>query len=459
MFTVNIVMLCCLYPLLPILYFILRNEIKPKKNLRIGVTLPYAHLLDDEVERICAGYKKRLRTCALLLMPWPLFCFLLPGFSLGLTLQLMWLLLCIIVMHLPYFRAHKELKTYKRSQNWGNDGQKVVVDLTASARMEQSEKRIRFLPPILIGCIPLVYCLFYGAQPGWGPFILTYGTMALLAPLFLLIHGIMFRQRTEVVSHDFRLNTAITAIRRKYWTKSLLFSAYLTAIYTLILWGTMEEWFSLLVFLLSTVIYIILLLIVMMRAEFACRQSQERLSRQAAGDALMDEDENWILGMFYQNANDRRTMVANRTGLGTTVNLARPGGKAIMIFALVALLMLPLMCVWCIAEEYTPLQAELEGNALVVQHLSRTEIPLYKVTGVSLLSELPSARRVVGSGMEHLLKGSFQVEGYGMCTLSLDPTAPPFIAVHAEEKIYLVNCGQDQDATYTLYEKLVEALK
>jgi len=459
MLAVNIVMLCCLYPILPVLYFTLRNEAKPKKNLRIGVTLPYAHLADVEVEQIAEEYRRRLRSTMLILLPWPLLCFLLPGFSLGFSLQMMWLLLAIVAMHIPYLRAHKALKAYKYSLRVETPAQKTIVDLTASAALEQPQKRIRFLPSILIGWIPFAYYLFTVPRPGKDTFLLTSGIMALLPILFLLIHGIMFRQKTEVIGEDPRLNAAITSVRRKYWTKSLLFASALTALYTLILWGMMEEWLSELIFLFGTVIYVFLLLLVVMRAEFACRRAQERLSRQSAGDIVSDEDDFWILGMIYNNKNDRRTMVANRTGIGTTVNIARPAGKVLMIFAVAAILCIPCICAWVIAEEYTPVTAGVEADQLIIRHLSQEEIPLSEITSVTLLPELPSARRVAGSGMEHLRKGTYDVEGYGRCTLSLDPTSPPFLAIQAKDATYFINCTDDEGATRTLYETLSQRLK
>ena len=145
--------------------------------------------------------------------------------------------------------------------------------------------------------------------------------------------------------------------------------------------------------------------------------------------------------------------------MGTTVNLARPGGKVLMIIALAAILCIPCICGWVIAEEYTPITAELSQDALVITHLTRQEIPLGEITAVTLLPELPSARRVAGSGMEHLRKGAYDVEGYGRCTLSLDPTSPPFLAIQAEDATYFINCTDDEDATRTLYERLSQRLK
>ena len=456
----NLVLLCCLYPILPILYFMLRNETKPKKNIRLGITLPYVHLRDEAVETICMDYRRRLLHTALLLAPWPLLALLLPGFSLPLTVEMLWLIACIIVIHLPYVHAHKQLRALKREHDWSTaNADTVVLDIKAAANLEHPQRQIRFLIPILLGCVPFVYAIFAGTHPGQGWMLLTYAILALLPPLFLFCYSIMFRQRTEVISSDSRLNASITNIRRRYWSKGCLFSAWLTAFFNLLLWAVLENWLSALWMILGTVVYTLLLLLVLMQAEFACRRAQEKLSETASGEFAADEDASWILGMVYCDQKDRRTIVANRVGLGTTVNLARPAGKALMIFALVALMAIPCCCAWMIAEEYTPFTAAIEDDALVLKHLNRDSIPLAEIKSISLQPQLPSARRVAGTGMEHLLKGQFDVAGYGMCTLSLDPQSPPFIAIYTAEKTYLINAGTGEADTQALYETLCAALE
>ena len=56
----NIIMFVCIYPILPIICLMLRNEAKPKKNIVIGVTLPAAAIAGEEVAEICRKYRKTL---------------------------------------------------------------------------------------------------------------------------------------------------------------------------------------------------------------------------------------------------------------------------------------------------------------------------------------------------------------------------------------------------------------
>ena len=78
----------------------------------------------------------------------------------------------------------------------------------------------------------------------------------------------------------------------------------------------------------STLLYTLLILYICLRAEFAARRAQERLTRESGPD-YVDEDEFWIWGLIYYNPNDRRAMINDRTGMGMSMNLARPAGKVV----------------------------------------------------------------------------------------------------------------------------------
>ena len=66
--------------------------------------------------------------------------------------------------------------------------------------------------------------------------------------------------------------------------------------------------------------------------------TQQQVERRYDRDTeleLQDDDDNWILGLFYYNPNDTRLNVEKRLGYGGTVNVAHPAGKVIMIISAV----------------------------------------------------------------------------------------------------------------------------
>ena len=64
---IKIFLLVLLYPVLPIMYFLLMNETKPRKKIVLGVTLPYSALNAPELKAGCQQFKRTLGKAVLLL--------------------------------------------------------------------------------------------------------------------------------------------------------------------------------------------------------------------------------------------------------------------------------------------------------------------------------------------------------------------------------------------------------
>ena len=151
--------------------------------------------------------------------------------------------------------------------------------------------------------------------------------------------------------------------------------------------------------------------------------------------------------MFYYNPDDNNFLVNARIGINMTMNLAKPAGKAIMIFAVLMVAAMPFFGVWVWAEEVTPARLILTQNELIARHTTnRYVIALDSIDSVVLLDSLPGSTRVSGSGLDHLLKGTFRVLGYGNSSLNVHQNEPPFLLVTAGGRYFFIN---DADANVT----------
>ena len=107
------------------------------------------------------------------------------------------------------------------------------------------------------------------------------------------------------------------------------------------------------------------------------------------------------------------------------------------------LLALPLLGVWLMAEELTPVQVTLTEQTLTVQKAwSKFEVELDEIRQVQVLEALPASARIWGTGMPNLLKGTFSVDGYGTCTLCLNPEKPPFLLIETADETYILGLDQ-----------------
>ena len=153
--------------------------------------------------------------------------------------------------------------------------------------------------------------------------------------LFWLCYRFCYRKKSERVDENAELAKVLSQVRLHRWGRLWLVSAWMMAALNLIFsLAEPNSVFSLCAFGAVVLLHITYLLY----TEFRLRALQAKLTAGAATGALVDEDDRWIFGQFYYNPDDRHLIVNARTGLNTTVNLARPAGRIFMGFAALCLL-------------------------------------------------------------------------------------------------------------------------
>lgn len=441
MFGTNLFMAVCMYIFLPIVYVTMRNNTVHKNNLILSVTIPPEAQGDKEVMDCCVKFKRNLLHAFLWLTLALTPAIFLPWVSVSLIWSIIWLLVAMFVPMRVYGKSYEELKSIKRRRGWQTaSANQVVVDL----RPVPLPKRLKtgwFVPPMILSILPVVSCFADAWEPGWHSLLaVTAGCNLFTTALSLLLYGLIFRQRKDVLDKDLELTAALTRVRRYNWTKMWLLAAWSTALYSLTVWCCQGNttWFMV-----WTMVYCVVLIIACVATDFAARRAQQRLTQNRTQLPMVDEDDHWVWGQFYYNPNSNKAMINERVGMGMSMNFAHPLGKAMAIFCIIALLSLPLLGVWMMAEELTPIRAEVTETALTVKHVGTVyDIPVDKITDVRLLERLPSADRTWGTDMPNLLKGNFTVDGYGLCKLCLNPENPPFLLVVTENQTYILGIGQ-----------------
>lgn len=440
----------------PLMAGLLCNEAKPKKGIVLGVTLPYVARSDPRVLGILRRFKRgEWVWAAIITVVWlPLHFFTGEGVAIG--------VMCVMFIPMivgPFWifaRANKKLRALKKAEGWSTPYTGgVVVDLKAAAEPGKPVNRWLFVPPILISLVPGILALTTdvgeGERLGGALFSLTF---ALVCAAFMLLYPLIYRQRGDVAGTDEDVNAALTRVRRYNWAKMLLVPAYMTALFGLGYWFARDSelWTMVL-----TVVYMVLLIGFCMATEFAVRRTQEALTRGCGG--VVDEDDLWLWGLFYNNPGDRHLFINDRTGSGMGVNVGRPAGKVFL--AATALLLVGVMVfgVTMAAGFDAPREGYIEGDTLYFQHFAeKYEIDLSDIASVELLDELPEARRIAGTGMSTLLEGRFTVDGYDNVRISLNPKEPPFIAVVTPDMTRIFSLDTPEE-TGALYDEILEAIE
>ena len=268
----------------------------------------------------------------------------------------------------------------------------------------------------------------------------------------------MLRKKEDRVNSDVALTAVLTRIRRYYWGKCWMYVSWLSAALgfcALLLF--VSEW----AFLIAMGIFVTGILTLVVGMELKIRKEQQRLNEEQPSEILMDEDDNWPYGIICYNKNDSNLFVNSRIGFGVTTNFAHPVGKAIDIFAVVLLLLLPFTGLFTVKEEFTEPKVVLTETALEVHHTGvEYSVPLTDIYTVSLLEELPSAHKNVGTNYPHLYKGNFSVKDIrANCRLCLDPYDELFLVIQAAEEKYYIFSMEDTKELERIYTELLEEIQ
>lgn len=277
--------------------------------------------------------------------------------------------------------------------------------------------------------------------------------------LTVLCYGMalwMDRQKTQVISSDSDVNVNYTRAKKSLWKNTWLGMAWMNTGYTavtavlfvfdrstlgLLTWAT-------LVYTAAQIGFVLLHMKKNDRIDVCYEEKREEPYDAAA------EDDAWIGGVIYYNKKDKRTIVSQRIGIGTTTNLATTTGKVLDMIGLVMIVVvIPFCCIWVMLEEFTPLQLAVEGEALVAQHLRTVyELPLTDIEEITLIEELPPLRKLSGNGMENIYEGTFRNEGE-RCEVFLNPQNGVFLQIETAEETYYMSASEDA-VTKEIYENV-----
>jgi len=417
-----------------LMYALLRNEAKPKKNIIVGVTLPPESHDEEAVLAITQKYQKELLWITILSMVPVVPSVFIKSFGVSLTVWLLWTYAICFLGYIPYVRCNKALHRLKEARGWKKqESGNIQVDLKAAVEEMKWLSPLAFLPPFLISLIPVFF--EWELWPLWI-------TLSATVVLFYICYRYCYRNKSEMVDGNTERTVALTRIRRYNWGKEWILMAWATGILSPLIWLTQDSiWLSALVFL----GYTLLVIWTALGIEFRVRGLQEKLCVGSNESFYVDEDDYWIWGMFYYNPNDSRLIINSRVGMNTTINLAKRSGQILTGAAVVLLGASLLIGVWVMDMERTPVELMLTDTALVGSHYrSEYIVPLDEIEHIELVEELPKMSRRVGTAMAGLRSGSWTSNEWGRFTCCIDPREGPWILAELESgKTYLLGGGKN----------------
>ena len=422
----------------PVLMCVLNiNEAKFKKNLAVGVTFPRAGREDPDVLRLLKGFKREQIVLCLALMALGVLCLVLGWPGIDFLPYFLWIDLMIVAQFVSYARWNGKLKAVKRAKGWTVPALRAA-SVTAAAVPVKRPGWWWFIAAGVVAAVPAVF-----DREMWFAYLLD----AAIALGCWAGAKYLYRNRAEAVDENDAVTQALTRVRRRAWDRVWVLCAWMMAVISICIWlSTALPAAGGGAVMLLTVVLALAVCAVAVALEFRVRRVQEKLTASSGEGFYVDEDDKWLFGQLYYDPNDSRTVVNNRTGVNSTVNLARPGGKVLMAFVLILLIVaMPVMGV-CF-DMMGPEPLVIEDGALVAASWGEDYVlPLEEIESAEIIDALPeNGVRVMGIGLDSFLKGRFKIDG-GDATLCLDPRTGPWLKVTMTDgTLYLLGGGGSRE--------------
>lgn len=457
----NILMLVAMYPMMMAVCYFMYNSMKPKNGLAFGCTISSVRMRDEtlkEIERQWAVETKRNIVINALL---PFAAFLTPYVSIQITIWTVWVFVLIVLIEWPFIKANAKVKDLKRGMGWyDKENPEEFIELKAAGEVRRVKVSTFFIPiAASMLAVVLVYDLTFvknGIIKNVGyvqDFAVIILMLAFLNVLFLMVAQWMDRQKTEVISTQSDVNVNYARAKKNIWKDFWLLSSWVTTIYVWV--GAISLIFSIrfdLAILAGCVVYTFAVMGLLVPVTRKIKEVEARYEKERDIEIDGDDDRYWIWGLLYNNPKDKHTMVSQRVGMGTTINIATKGGKIWWLVTVIVLLSVPVLCGWVIFEEFTPISLSIKEDEVHANHLKlEHEIAIGEIENLELVDELPKLTKAVGSAMETLVKGSFRVKGTGeKCILFLNPQNEKFLRFEVDGQVYYMS-GLDDEETEKVY--------
>lgn len=455
---INVILFLSMYPVIFILYYVQKADGKFKRRTLFGIRVSKDWISAEECEALADTFRHKMNRCLLIFSLIPLVTIPIPYFSINMTIWMIWLFAAIVAFMLPYGQGYQELLHIKQERIPASAETNIFYTELKGAGVIRAIKGTDLLLPMLLSIGLAVFSLFYLHGERYEMYNVLIVIFAACTPLFYACAILMDKMKTKVISLNSDVNVNYARANKKIWKTFWGACMWLNTLFTAIILGLVyltafTESFTLNFIIWGSIAYCLLTLIMCIylwnRKNTLDKQYEDKM------DIPDDNDENaWIGGILYYNPRDSHVMVNKKYGIGTTVNLATPVGKGNIVFIALVLLSIPVLCVWIMLEEFTPISLSLENEALVAVHWKEDyNIPTFTIENLSLVDEVPKSTKVSGTGMDTLKKGTFRNSEDGKVQLFLNPQNELFLRFTSGETIYYMS-GFDDAETREIYEQL-----
>lgn len=460
----GLLMFVCAIPVLIFLYFSLypRKWINKPRVFGVNNRPEFKTEKSSEfIDIVVYTHRKQANVIGLTLLIIAIILLFLPGFTIKMIAWSIYIYVSLFAILVPYALGNSEMKKYKKCLGIVNS-KVLYADLKNAGNIHSLNVPVLIITNIfsiaLVTVTALIDANIIPVELGIynGTFICTaFISSILITNLIAMPFAFMVdNSRNNVISENSDINANYNRARKKIFADFIISLSWCINVVGVL---------SLLVFIFGhseihmvLILGFFLLLLLFSFSMYAVKKlALDKKYMTQDANLIEDDDDSWVLGIFYYNPKDKRLTIEKRVGMGWTVNIAHPVGKHITMLGILSVVGSLVLLIWIGMMATTPIKV-INGNDYVICHQLWDEYRIDKNEIVSTeygnLNEL-QAVRVAGTGMENVAKGTFSVSGVGKCKFFLNPMVGKYIKIVTEDRIYYIS-DDTLEATEALYESI-----
>ena len=437
----NIVMLAMMVPTILILFFYEYPKKWRERKYIYGILNRAEYKEEttasriDEIITTCRKQAKIILICSFVIM---LAICVIPDFVMNMITWSVFIILDIILINIPLFKGNSEMKSLKRELGITSKKGVSYTDLK-SAGAVHSLKLVKIIVPNIIAAV------FFLAS--------------LLSSLGVVkLHGIfggLADYRTNMMtgmSGD--INANYNRAKKKNMADFSVLFTWINTICIIIMMVVMSICDMDILYMVICGVYMLALmagLVVFCKRNVAI---ERRYKKETTIE--IDDDDNWLLGQFYYNPDDKRLNVEKRVGVGTTINIAHPVGKIVGAVSVLLIIYVFIMLIYIGILSKTPMSLQIENSSLICSQMKTDySIPISDMSEPELRtsSEDLKLHKLNGYDMEPLYKGKFTVDDQSNCIIFLNIESDSYITFSYSDQTYYISCDTDAE-TKEIYNEL-----
>ncbi len=412
---------------------------------------------------VTATHRKEALIILILLVLIAVALLVIPDFTTKMIGWSVYIYVAFFAILVPYALGNSEMKKYKKYL--GVISEKVMyADLKNVGKIHSLNVPMLIIADILglfvvafavlidINILPINLGIFQGTFICTALVASITVTNIIAAPIAFIVDN----SRNDVISENSDINANYNRARKKVFTDFIVAMSWVDdfmAAFTILMF----------IFLHSEIVMIYILsfyLLLLLFSVFIFTLRKIALDKRyltVESKLIEEDDDSWILGMFYFNPDDKRFSVEKRIGMGWTVNMAHPMGKLISVFAIITIVASLASMIWIGMMASTPIDIHENDEYIICHHLwdeykiNKSEIVSAEYSDLSNIH----AVRIAGTGMENVAKGDFKVDGIGKCKFFLNPQAGNYIKIVTSDQIYYIS-DNTEDETSAFFKNLSE---